>query len=522
MNLLQNKSNFILCPFHKEKTPSFSFNLEKKCYHCFGCGVSGNLYNLLKKINIKNNIVFDKKYNLKKKNIFIKKNKLKILKLNNFIKNIFFSFWEKKRYFFIKRKIKDKTINKFNLGYSDYNLLNYVILNYSKKILLNTGVFKLNLKKKIYNIFYNRIIFPIKNIKGNTIGYAGRNILKKTPKYINSYNNFFFKKKKNLYGIYETKKYIINSNYVIIVEGYIDVIYLYQKGFKNTLGLMGSSINFYQIKKIYNLTKNFFICFDNDVAGILGLKKSIIFFLNCVYVDLNIYYIILPKGFDPDNFLKKFGKNKFKEKINKKINIYDIIYIIYIKNIFKLKKNITNNLLKLNFFLKNINNLNSLEVIFFLFLKNKKINLFYFFLIIDGLYEKKYYYKYVLNNNFYKKILIIFIIFPQIVYFFDKEFLKDFLKKSFKDNFFFLWIINILDKNLNFFNFFLRIKSYNKYIFYKSIFLKFYKKKLKNIFLLKFKFFKFIKNLSVKDNLFYKKNIKSLCDILYIIFLSNE
>ncbi|ASS47084.1 DNA primase [Candidatus Nasuia deltocephalinicola] len=518
-------NKLILCPFHKEKNPSFSFNVFKNCFHCFGCGISGKLSFLKNKFNKNNkyfinNSISDKISILYLKNInFVKNNLYKIIKLNFFIKKIFFFNKVKKSSFFFKlRKIKNKTINKFELGYSGYNTLDYIIKNYPKKFLINTGIFKISSKKKIYNIFYNRIIFPIKNKNGIILGYSGRSFFNEKPKYINSYDNFFFKKKKILYGIYETYNYIIKYNYVILVEGYIDVISLYQCNFKNVLGLMGTSISIYQLNKIIKLTKNIIICFDNDKAGVINLKKSIIFFLNNYIFDLNVKYIILPSKFDPDDFIKVFGRKKFKKKIENSIYIYDLIYLIYIKNLFKIKNNLT----ILKNFLNNIKNLYIIEKIFFLFLKNNEFNLFHFFYILDFIYlnkfNYKYNYKYDIKNNIYEKFVIIILIFPQIIYFFNKEFLKKFINNYLDFFYLFSEFLNNMNNKLNFLNFFLKIKNYKNYIICKSIFYKFYKKKIKIIFLIKIEFIKFIKNLSKEKNNFYKKNIIELCDILYNIF----
>lgn len=377
--------------------------------------------------------------------------------------------------------------------------------------MINSGVFKISKNKEIYNIFYNRIIFPIKNINGFIIGFGGRSLNNKKPKYINSYETFFFKKKKCFYGLWENKEFIKKLNYVILVEGYFDVLTLYKNKFKNVLSLMGVSISHSQINLIINLTKNIFICFDRDKAGFSALKKSIIFFINN-YSILKINYIILYKNYDPDSFINNYGRIKFLKKIKNSINIYKLIFIIYIKNIFKFKKRIKKRLLNFKIFYENINDEKNKEKILYILSNNLKINLKNFFYIINSFSKKG---EFIENFNFYeKKIIIVFVIYPQIIFFFYKDVLDDFISKS-KINFLFYEILNKFNENLNFLNFLIKIKDFNIFFIFMSLFKIFEKKKLKNIILLKYKYKKFIKKLSFKKKDFFKKNISHLCNLFY-------
>lgn len=282
---------------------------------------------------------------------------------------------------------------------------------------------------------------------------------------------------------------------------------------------MGSSINNYHINIIINFTKNIFICFDGDKSGKIAIKKSLIFFLNN-YTNLNIKYIILKNKFDPDNFINKFGKKKFLKKIINSKKIYTLINDIYIKDIFKNKNKIKKKIIILKCFYNKIKKYNIKKKILFMLSDNLKINLKHFFFIINIFFKKK---NYIFNKlkSYKKKFLIIIIIYPQLIFFFEKEILKNFINNS-KINLLFLEILKIFDKDLNFINFFIKIKNNNFFFIFKSLFKIFEKKKIKNILLIKNKYKIFIKKLSLNKKNFYKKNILYISNLFYNFIFKNK
>lgn len=276
---------------------------------------------------------------------------------------------------------------------------------------------------------------------------------------------------------------------------------------------MGSSINEHHINLINKFTKNIFICFDGDKAGRIAVKKSLIFFLNN-YQDLNIKYIILKNNIDPDDFVKKFGKKKFLKKINKSLYIYKLINNIYIKNIFKNKNKVKKKIIILKNFYNNIKEIDIKKKILFILYNNSKVNLKHFFFIINVFFFKK-------KNNIYnnlksykKEFLIIIIIYPQIIFFFEKNVLKNFVNNS-NVNILFLEVLKVFDKNLNFINFFIKIKNCDFFFIFKSLFKIFEKKELKNLILIKNEYKMFIKKLTLNKKNFYKKNILCTCNLFY-------
>ncbi|WP_339044876.1 DNA primase [Candidatus Zinderia endosymbiont of Aphrophora alni] len=346
---LKNKgSNYIaLCPFHNEKNPSFTVNQEKQFYYCFGCKTSGNVINFLTnflKINFleaikilsknKQSIIYKKPRIIKKKKI----NKIEILNLINIAKHFFMKqlFLSKNALIYLKnRKISYKIIKKFNIGYAKnkWNLLYKEFLKYKfLNFLDSTLIIKNNINNYYYDRFRGRIIFPIKNIHGQTIGFGGRTIKNDKIKYLNSPKTEIFEKKNILYGLYEVKKKIQKKNYVLVTEGYIDVLTLYQSGFKNTVAVLGSTCTLIHIKKLLQQTKNIIFCFDGDEAGKLATINTLKVCLKIKIDKKIIKFIFLPNGYDPDTFIKKFGSEKFKILIKNSIPFSKFLINIIIGN----------------------------------------------------------------------------------------------------------------------------------------------------------------------------------------------
>ena len=277
-----------LCPFHDEKTPSFTVNSNKQFYHCFGCGASGDAVNFLMEYcgltftQVLNDLAKQhglvipnkdeqKSEELKKK--ILLKNKLKktlvkaaIYYQNNLKNN------ENAISYLKKRNISGKTALRFHLGVAlnKWNGLREVFSeNYENQVLIDSGlVIKSESKSnRIYDRFRDRLIFPIFNIFGETIGFGARSFGKDHPKYLNSPETEIFSKGKELYGIFEAKNYINKSKEVIVVEGYMDVIGLFEHGVKNSVASLGTSFTKNQFFLLSRMAEKIIFMFDGDSAG---------------------------------------------------------------------------------------------------------------------------------------------------------------------------------------------------------------------------------------------------------------
>ena len=317
------------CPFHDEKTPSFTVSPSKNIFKCFGCGKGGNPVNFImehEKLSYPQALEYlAQKYNIIIEKIELSPDQKKKLEkseglyiINNiaskFYKNSLLNSKEGKHIalsYLYSRGFNYEIIDKFDIGFcfnKNETFYNYAEnLKYSKNLILNSGLcFKKN--NKIIERFVNRIIFPIHSLSGRVLGFGGR-ILKQDKnlaKYINSSENEIYIKNKILYGIYQSKSEIIKHNKCFVVEGYTDVLSLHQNGIKNTVASSGTALTEGQIKLISRFTNNITLLFDGDEAGIKASLKGVNLILKN---GLNIKVINFPKGEDPDSFAKNHGKS---------------------------------------------------------------------------------------------------------------------------------------------------------------------------------------------------------------------
>ncbi len=321
VNLSKNGSNYKgLCPFHNEKTPSFNVSATKQFYHCFGCGASGDaikflmehdhltfieaLSKLAQYANLElpeNTKKNDASYNL----FLINK------KASKFFSDSLFSNTKALDYL-SDRNIDKKMIEEFNIGLSNDNWDDLTKL-FAKNKETNSGLeagLLIKSNNKVYDRFRNRIMFPIRNTTGNYIGFGGRIYNSdESAKYINSPETRLFHKSYELYGLYESKKYINKENQVLVVEGYTDVIGLHNADIKNCIATLGTAFTKYHFKKIIRYTKNIVFCFDGDTAGKTAAWKAINNCLSELKDDIQLYFIFLPEGKDPDSYVQNEKDN---------------------------------------------------------------------------------------------------------------------------------------------------------------------------------------------------------------------
>lgn len=338
-----------LCPFHEEKTPSFMVSPEKQLFHCFGCGEGGNVFNFLMKYEKLSFFEAVKMLARKsgvplpvdeeKENILHKK-KERLYKLNNLVANYYreclFRTNQGKKVinYFKKRGINDTSVEKYKLGYapSSWDALSNFLKKkgYSCEELIKAGLIKKSkIEGKYIDYFRDRIIFPIFNLSGRVIGFGGRVLDDSLPKYINSPETLVYNKGSNLYSLNFAKEDIRKKNYIIIVEGYTDVLVTQQYGFINIAASLGTALTAKQIDLIKRFTNAVLIAYDADSAGNMATLRSLDLL---VKAGLEIKVIDLPQGYDPADFLIKKGSETFQNLINRSLSLIDYkLKILYSK-----------------------------------------------------------------------------------------------------------------------------------------------------------------------------------------------
>ena len=329
----KGKSYFGLCPFHNEKTPSFSVEPERKIFNCFSCGEKGNAIGFLQKTEnlsfveaIENladraNISIDfskyKKENPNKKFLDINKD------ASNFYK-LYLSSTKQgaiAKEYLKNRGISDEVIDKFDIGLSpaEFDLLYKTLTKKGTLVsdLYDLGLVKQSKKENFYDLFRERIIFPIVNEHGNVVGFSGRTYIDKEdddgPKYINSPQTIVFTKSNVLYNMNNAINEIKKNNRVVLFEGYMDVIAAYRAGIKESVASMGTSLTVDQVRLIKKYTNNITICYDGDPAGVEATERAIKLFEQA---HMEIKIVLLPDKLDPDDYLKKYSAKDLNKFIN--------------------------------------------------------------------------------------------------------------------------------------------------------------------------------------------------------------
>jgi DNA primase len=329
INLKKQGKNFkALCPFHTEKTPSFTVNADKQIFYCFGCRAGGNVFNFLmryekisfieaiQKLSAETGIELPRfKEDERKSSEYDQ-----LYRANQFACDFYHELLQGKysliEHYIKKRNIDPDTINYFKIGYvpDEWDSLYQEILR--KKMALEpfqkSGLILVSEKdqQKKYDRFRNRLMFPIHNLSGRVIAFGGRDLgsSSDTPKYINSSESAIYIKSQVLYGLYYAKEWIRQEGYVIIVEGYMDHLQLFQNGIKNVAATSGTALTAEHAKLIRRYTRDIVLCYDADSAGIqAAIRGGQILFQE----NLNIKVLILPKDEDPDSFLRKNSQSEF-------------------------------------------------------------------------------------------------------------------------------------------------------------------------------------------------------------------
>ena len=323
-----------LCPFHNEKTPSFSVSPEKQIYKCFGCGEVGNVITFvmktqntsfpeaIKTLADRANIEFENDATHARDDSYDKIYKINVEAAKYYYSNLFNKKNDHALTYFLDRGIAQKTVKNFGLGYSpdDWrSLLNYLkSRKYSEIDMLNAGLVIKGKNSSLYDRFRNRVMFPVFDYRGRIIGFGGRVMDDSKPKYLNSPETSVFKKGTNLYGLNFALK--DGSRSFIIVEGYMDCISLHQYGIKNAVASLGTALTSMQAKLLRRYADKVIISYDADTAGkaatIRGMQV-----LKDEGFDVRVLTVL--QGKDPDEFIRNNGKEAFLKLIEGALPLTD-------------------------------------------------------------------------------------------------------------------------------------------------------------------------------------------------------
>src|SRR6478672_1545380 len=341
--LKKKGSNWMACcPFHQEKTPSFSVNPSKGFYKCFGCGKGGSVYNFLmdmEGLNFPEAIkrvaeitgvmlpepVDDQQYERSKKK---KEEKKKIADQVIDLNRIAMEFWESAfedkrakaaREYLENRGISPETQKAFRIGYSPDtwdSLLNVLKESGADENLIEQSglVARQEERNSLYDRFRGRIMFPVLDVDGRPIAFGARALGKDEPKYLNSPETTAYTKGQHLYGLFHSKAEIRQRKFAILVEGYLDLISLYEHGVRNTAASLGTAFTPEQSKLLSRFTKRVVINYDGDDAGIKAARRAIEHLLP---QDFEIKVLVLPNGQDPDDFVRQNGAEAYNESRGK-------------------------------------------------------------------------------------------------------------------------------------------------------------------------------------------------------------
>ena len=315
------------CPFHDDQKPSMAVNQDKQFYYCFVCQASGNSINFLRDYE---NLDFTDAVETLASSLGLEipyeKTLIDLADEDYLILDEAVKVFEaqlkesKKAINYLKsRNISGITAKKYQLGFSNDSwdsLYSSFEKRFEKKIIASSGLF-LEKNKKNYDRFRNRVIFPIRNIKGQNIAFGGRVIdPDDEPKYLNSPETKLFNKSNELYGLYEARKETKKMDSIIVVEGYMDVIALHEKGIKNAVATLGTAVTSNHLSKLMRYSNNIFFAFDGDLAGEKAAWKALQNVLPIIREDIRIKFVFFEAGDDPDSYVNKYGEKGFIELIN--------------------------------------------------------------------------------------------------------------------------------------------------------------------------------------------------------------
>jgi len=332
------------CPFHQEKTPSFSVNPSKGFYKCFGCGKGGTAFNFLmemegltfpeaiKRVAEISGVMLpepidDRNYEINKKK---KEEKKKVADQIVELNKVALDLWESElqgknakakaaREYLTKRGISEETQRAFHIGFSpdSWDALLSVLRDFGadEKLIEQSGLVSVNEEKdRVFDRFRGRIMFPVLDVNGNAIAFGARAMGSDEPKYLNSPETPAYTKGDHLYGLFQSRNDIRQKKFAILVEGYLDLIALYQFGVTNVAASLGTAFTDQQARLLHRFTDRVVINYDGDDAGIKAARRAIEHLLP---QDFDVKVLVLPDGKDPDDFIRENGADAYNERRGK-------------------------------------------------------------------------------------------------------------------------------------------------------------------------------------------------------------
>lgn len=332
-----------LCPFHNEKTPSFSVSPSKQFYYCFGCGAHGNAisflmqYDRMEFVDAVETLAAKLGLTVPREGDIGKKTQTdSYLGLYTLLERATQYYQEQLRLspiaidYLKSRGITGAIAKKFGIGFAAdawEQLTNHIAKNKQDHAdLQTTGMLIKNARGKIYDRFRNRIMFPIRNLRGHVIGFGGRTIGNEMPKYLNSPETSIFHKNEELYGLYEARQANKELDKIIIVEGYMDVVALVQHEITHVVATLGTATSSKHIQRLLRYTSELIFCFDGDQAGLQAAWRALTMALPFMRDGIRVAFMLLPQDEDPDSLVRKEGKQAFLTRVNQASSLADFFF----------------------------------------------------------------------------------------------------------------------------------------------------------------------------------------------------
>jgi DNA primase len=356
-------ANFIACcPFHGEKTPSFTVSPTKQFYHCFGCGAHGNAisflinYSGLSFIEAVHDLAACVSMQVPVQQVNTISTEIDLNDLSQYqeeeydnqeilpqdliavmqVANQFYreqlKLSEKAIDYLKKRGLSGKTAARFAIGYAPagWQSLEAIFPDYksekNQRLLAKAGLIIVNDEARQYDRFRDRIMFPIHDQKGQIIGFGGRVLEQEEPKYLNSPETILFEKGRELYNFYSARRAIREVNCVIVVEGYMDVIALSQHGIDYSVAALGTATTGFHIQKLLRQTDNIIFCFDGDRAGEKAAWRALENSLALISDGKYLSFLFLPEGEDPDSYVRQYGKESFERQLKQALPLSEFLF----------------------------------------------------------------------------------------------------------------------------------------------------------------------------------------------------
>lgn len=334
-----------LCPFHKEKSPSFFVSDQKATYHCFGCGASGNIFNFLTETfhytfveaveeiaRITHTPLPEPTY-LSPEKAATKDQKDILLKIHEevcvwFQQQLMSTKGAKAREYLNQRGIKDETIKKYRLGYApsgNFLMETFVGRGYPHQKLIDSGLLVKG-ENGIFDRFRDRLMFPIFSPKGEVIAFGGRIFGEGQPKYLNSPETPLFHKKYTLYGANFLREALKEGRQIYVTEGYMDVIAVMQAGLGATVAPLGTALTEEQIMSVWKYCESPILCFDGDAAGINAAARAALRVLPILKAGHSLNFVLLPNGEDPDSLIRSGSVQVLKDLFSQPLSLFDMLW----------------------------------------------------------------------------------------------------------------------------------------------------------------------------------------------------